>query len=380
MLTNAVCTSRSISIQYANVALDCGNSFANGGGPAPDGSVGCNMVCAGNSSEYCGGGNRLNAYQFGPLPGWASIGCYNDTVGTRALTYPVGVVGGYTNMTNENCMAACLAAGYTIAGTEYSQECWCDNSFKNSAAPMASGCSMACQGNSSEICGGGNRLTVYNYTRPSSTASSSSSLAVATPSTVPPPGWNFLGCYTDQVGVRTLGIGIGVSGGMTVEKCVAACAAASYPLAGVEYAQECYCDTAFRNGGGPAPDGSAGCNMACQGNSSETCGGSNRLDVYQMGTAVTTTTSATSASSTKSITSASTTGSTTSILASPTPISLPSNWTYQGCWQDNVNNAGRVMIYEQPDNSSLTIELCVNICIASGYNVAGAEYSYQCFW
>jgi hypothetical protein len=33
--------------------------------------------------------------------------------------------------------------------------------------------------------------------------------------------------------------------------------------------------------GRPAPDGNALCNMACLGNSAETCGGPNRLDLYQ---------------------------------------------------------------------------------------------------
>ena len=41
------------------------------------------------------------------------------------------------------------------------------------------------------------------------------------------------------------------------------------------------CDNQLENGGGPAPDGGAGCNMACSGNAAETCGGSDRLDLYQ---------------------------------------------------------------------------------------------------
>ena len=43
----------------------CGNSFANGGGPAPDGNIGCNMPCKGNSAEICGGSNRLDVYTYG---------------------------------------------------------------------------------------------------------------------------------------------------------------------------------------------------------------------------------------------------------------------------------------------------------------------------
>jgi len=40
------------------------------------------------------------------------------------------------------------------------------------------------------------------------------------------------------------------------------------------------CDNQLENGGGPAPDGNAGCDMACSGNSAETCGGPDRLDLY----------------------------------------------------------------------------------------------------
>ena len=40
----------------------------NGGAPAA--ASDCNMVCAGNSSEFCGGPNRLNVYNnTGTAPG-----------------------------------------------------------------------------------------------------------------------------------------------------------------------------------------------------------------------------------------------------------------------------------------------------------------------
>jgi hypothetical protein len=60
------------------------------------------------------------------------------------------------------------------------------------------------------------------------------------------------------------------------------------------------------NGGGPAPDGNAGCSMNCKGASSETCGGPNRLDVYQYDS---------------STSSASMQTTSTSILIQPTPTS-----------------------------------------------------------
>jgi hypothetical protein len=39
----------------------------------------------------------------------------------------------------------------------------CGNTIANGGAPATSGCSMLCNGNSSEICGGPDRLNVYNY-------------------------------------------------------------------------------------------------------------------------------------------------------------------------------------------------------------------------
>lgn len=43
--------------EYADECY-CGNSFANGGAPTP--LTDCNMACAANASEFCGGPNRLN--------------------------------------------------------------------------------------------------------------------------------------------------------------------------------------------------------------------------------------------------------------------------------------------------------------------------------
>src|SRR5207248_1364864 len=111
------------------------------------------------------------------------------------------------------------------------------------------------------------------------------------PSGSAPAGWTYAGCYTDSVGARTLSVREFPAGSMTVELCTSACQAAGYTIAGVEYAGECYCDNVLRNGGGPAPDGSTGCNMACNGNAAEICGGANRLSLYTAsGSSVTTTT------------------------------------------------------------------------------------------
>jgi hypothetical protein len=55
--------------------------------------------------------------------GWTLLGCYTDSVSARSLPYGAGVPGGPSAMTNELCQSTCHAAGYTLAGTEYSDEC-----------------------------------------------------------------------------------------------------------------------------------------------------------------------------------------------------------------------------------------------------------------
>ena len=357
----------------------CGNVISISGKAADAGD--CNMACGGAAGEACGGGNRLNVFHndaiktqaAGPatnagVAGWGFLGCYTDSVGGRTLTANyVGVLGGGGNMSTLNCVNACGAAGFKLAGTEYSGECYCGNQFSNGGAPASdglSGCSMPCNGNSSEWCGGANRLNVYGLGQKSTIA----------------PLWAPLGCYTDSVQARTLSVGMAVPGGaanLTQENCQAACLAGKYTYSGVEYSQECYCDNSFKNGGGPASDGDAQCNMACNGNPSEVCGGPNRLNVFAYNGAAGVTTSSTTAAATTTPTGTATTTSAAATTTAPgSATGLPGNWTYRGCYVDNA--AGRIL-YQQPDDGKLTIESCVQTCIKQGKHIAGMEYSTQCF-
>lgn len=71
-------------------------------------------------------------------------------------------------MSVSNCVAACQGAGYSLAGVEYSGECYCDNTISNGgtlAPEGVSGCSMLCNGNFSEYCGGPSRLDVYDFNK-----------------------------------------------------------------------------------------------------------------------------------------------------------------------------------------------------------------------
>jgi hypothetical protein len=234
--------------------------------------------------------------------------------------------------------------------------------------------SMVCNGNNTEYCGGPNRLNVYSSSGAvpsgsSTTTTTTSPTASATPGAAP-AGWVNKGCYTDSVGARTLANTQYLNVPMTWEACTTSCKNAGYSYAGLEYAGECYCGNTLSNGGGPAPDGNAGCNMACNGNAAEMCGGSNRMNLFYYNTsAPATTTTTTTATGTKSGV------STTTTTAAPTPGL--GNFTYAGCYVDGVN--GRIFNNQQPDNQALTVESCVKTCSGLGYSIAGMEYGVQCF-
>ena len=55
------------------IVLDCGNTLKNNAVIAPGGLSDCNMLCKGNSSEYCGAGNRLDVYKQGYLGSGSSV-------------------------------------------------------------------------------------------------------------------------------------------------------------------------------------------------------------------------------------------------------------------------------------------------------------------
>ena len=171
----------------------CGNTIAAGSVLT---TSGCTMTCAGNANEYCGGPNRLNFYQVSGTTtssqstssktssisstssttssqvastspavvqsssNFTYVACYTDSTASRSL--PNQVVAS-DKLTVEICLSACQ--NYAYAGIEYGRECWCGNTLGSAAAQATSEkqCSMTCPGNPSQICGDGNRLTLYSH-------------------------------------------------------------------------------------------------------------------------------------------------------------------------------------------------------------------------
>ncbi|KAJ7790514.1 hypothetical protein B0H14DRAFT_3161383 [Mycena olivaceomarginata] len=95
-----------------------------------------------NASEFCGGPNALNLYQFSDTPfttgpastvlyykRWVWWGCMNELFPLppkRLLPHaPLVPIPG-EQMTVERCLDGCAAAGYNAAALETGQECYCD--------------------------------------------------------------------------------------------------------------------------------------------------------------------------------------------------------------------------------------------------------------
>ncbi|KAM6477919.1 COOH terminal WSC domain-containing protein [Trichoderma sp. SZMC 28011] len=93
--------------------------------------------------------------------GYTYAGCYQDNIG-RVLTGDI--LPNLGPMTNDKCVANCVSKGFSIAATEYGGQCYCGNDLVGSAKLADSQCSMACEGNSKEVCGGSWAISVYSKT------------------------------------------------------------------------------------------------------------------------------------------------------------------------------------------------------------------------
>ncbi|KAJ7678763.1 glycosyl hydrolase catalytic core-domain-containing protein [Mycena rosella] len=108
-----------------------------------------------------------------------------------------------------------------------------------------------------------------------------------------PAGWFYVGCKVD-VGNRILVAANQVSTTNTPQTCIAFCSGNGYTMAGVEFGQECWCGSSYNPVAGTVQSAAdADCSSPCTGDSTQTCGGSSRIQVYQSSAGTTTTATAT---------------------------------------------------------------------------------------
>jgi hypothetical protein len=196
--------------------------------------------------------------------GYTYVGCHTDDRRARVLSQKSMYL---ANMTTSACSNFCSDTQYF--GTEYYSECYCSNILANTSLPVKDeDCWMPCSGSSTEACGGTDRISVFKST-------------TWTPPPTPPkniaiPSYEYRGCYVDKVGDRTLNGQYFLGGNMTTTACASFCNNSTY--FGTEYGGECYCASTI-----PAQAqevDSKECSTACKGDTTQACGGGNRLSVY----------------------------------------------------------------------------------------------------
>ena len=119
--------------------------------------------------------------------GWSAQGCWVDGVSGRILNnqQPDNQA-----LTLQSCVKTCAGLGYTIAGAEYGVQCFCDNAIYNGGvkATNQADCNVPCPGDNTEMCGAGNRMTLYSIGTPKAYA------APAAQTSGLPTGWVYSGC------------------------------------------------------------------------------------------------------------------------------------------------------------------------------------------
>jgi WSC domain len=91
------------------------------------------------------------------------IQSFRDSLSPRLLPYFASDIP-HDDLTVQVCIERCASLGYTSAGLEYGQECYCGSpTYPIGESTPMSECGMACLGDASQICGDRLRLLVYNH-------------------------------------------------------------------------------------------------------------------------------------------------------------------------------------------------------------------------
>ncbi|KAF8983616.1 glycosyl hydrolase family 71-domain-containing protein [Cyathus striatus] len=264
--------------------------------------------------------------------GWTYLGCYQD-YSPRTLANGLYITD--NAQTVAKCQASCAAKGYTYAGTEYGVECFCSNTITAGVTKSsANECNMPCSGKSSDICGGGNRISIYQAggsSTPTTTTSSPSSTSTS---------FSYYGCVAEgSSGSRRALTGASYTdSSMTPQKCQSLCSGFQY--AGISSG---YCGNSLANNGatGAVIPASGNCYTQCGGDSSQTCGGAWTLSVY-----------------------------------SKSPPSTSTSWSSAGCYADS---ADRMLRGWSTSQSGMTTDKCIGLCSDRGFSMAATEYGVECY-
>ncbi|KAK5659439.1 hypothetical protein OQA88_640 [Cercophora sp. LCS_1] len=221
----------------------------------------CDMPCAGDSSQTCGGDTRINIYGSVNTPSHVWLGCRtnSDAAGQALEDHSFTSV----DMTNELCGTECEAEGpFDYYGTEDGDTCRCGDTLRPSSkmAPQNE-CNVGCAGDFNWDCGGDERLTTFG------------------PNPIGPT-YIYQGCHTDEDESEwALDGPWGWSDDSnTAWQCGYWCLYEGYDYFGTADGGYCVCGNGFHQDS--VQTNEAECNVPCTGDESEMCGTWGRMSIY----------------------------------------------------------------------------------------------------
>ena len=281
--------------------------------------------------------------------GWISGGCIYDSEDRVMKDYAVKSA----ENTPAHCISTCVARGFSYAGVEYQDECWCSNGFHDhSVIPAKSSeCNMPCAGDSSVACGGSYRMLWFSrdplapyYGSPSP----KSNLLL-------PEEWSPSECIQDRPepnrALRTLSF---KSATMTPARCVKECQSNGFKLAGVQDVTECWCDHEYGTTARPVQtftqnDGE--CGQPCPGDHLQRCGDEMVMQIYRH----------------KSFNS-----------PLQTRTDSPNNeWVEGPCMIDEESS--RLLSMPQSIPNLISPEACLDSCASQLFTIAGLQAGSECW-
>jgi len=268
----ATCKARGFSIAGTTNGngCKCGNANAS---TARNPSYMCNINCAGNKTETCGGSGFFELWDAtsaptpsSPVAGYA--GCFSDVSTFTLSSFSSDYI------TNQICAARCLQQGYAFSGIQ-NAGCKCGNTAPKTAA-AESGCSYTCSGDTKQFCGGYAAVSVYKAsTAATATVSDTSGIPK---SNVTYPG--YLGCWNENNAALILPATVLQTNTMTIDQCIATCKSGNYKYAGIQSGKRCYCDNAITGSDWRVRD--AWCKTPCPGNTAQICGSDGKMSLFDV--------------------------------------------------------------------------------------------------
>ncbi|KAL3426632.1 WSC domain-containing protein-like protein 3 [Phlyctema vagabunda] len=347
-MTIQICASVCSTFQYFGIEYHrecyCGNSLSAGSVPATTGAT-CSQVCMGNPLQYCGGNSRLQMYQkqsssssstitTGSSASSSTSSSASTGTGSSSSTSISSSTSLSTSSGSSDTSSVSSSSSQTTSSTSSSTTMSISSSSTTSTASTSTDTSLesSSTATTSSLSATSSTTSTTPISSPSTTSTSSSSSTstssstssstvpsttstTSSPTTTPPTttmatttmatstrssvtatlGFTSAGCFADPAAGPYAGHNMPklfANDSMTPELCISsalarlsATPATTYRYVGVEYARECYAGSVAPTPQPASLTGPKACTMACKGNPSLKCGGSNQMNLYVATTA-----------------------------------------------------------------------------------------------